>query len=313
LIDAVNNSLEARYQKAQKEKEEASARLNEVESLRKRMTEYQERIATLEREASRVEKQYQRELERTQVFLSKFDRSTPLPPASSPQPDTAEAKASLFQRFNHLAISWRVAVVSLILALGVTLIYLSAIWYRSAHYDSMLNTLYSTSVPPAIKSHNLDELVHRYKQNTFDSMVLNGINLDTIQLDGISLRSATLENASFRKTSLRRANFAKAELSGATFNHSDLSGADLRGAKLIGADLTNANLTDANLRGANLEGADLTGASISPHQLDEASVNDKTILPEGYEKYLPQRNPNDLLQKYGRDTVMKMNSKKSKK
>jgi hypothetical protein len=157
-------------------------------------------------------------------------------------------------------------------------VYLGWRWYRSAHYESILTGLYNASAPPALRSSYLNELLDRYNQRTFDSLVLTGVNFDHINLNGVSFRSATLRSASFRNGSLRQASFQGADLSGAIFSHADLKDADLRGAKLVGADLTDANLTGAKLQDADLANANLTGSNVSPVQLDEAIINDKTIL-----------------------------------
>jgi uncharacterized protein YjbI with pentapeptide repeats len=169
----------------------------------------------------------------------------------------------------------------LLLAMVSMLVYLGWRSYRQARFESILTSVYSPAVPPALRIDYIDKLLYQYHQRTFDFLDLRGINLDNAILNGISFRSATLRNASLTNSSLHGANFSNAELSGAQFEHSDLMSADLTRAILTGADLAGANLVDANLQDADLRAANLTGANVSPDQLAKAVTDDKTILPNG--------------------------------
>ena len=97
---------------------------------------------------------------------------------------------------------------------------------------------------------------------------------------------------------LSRADLGVAILSNADLTGANLFQADLTMANLTGADLTRANLFQANLTGANLEGAhlekadlrgaDLTGAiNLTQAQLNQACVDDRTILPKGLKRPKP--------------------------
>lgn len=113
------------------------------------------------------------------------------------------------------------------------------------------------------------------------------------------LRHLDLRGATLRGARLRGCNFNQGQLAGADLTGTDLSQATLLGANLEQADLHNAfcrytnfseaNLQGANLRyanllyshfhGANLRGADLTGATILALQLEQAIVDETTVLP----------------------------------
>jgi Acetyltransferase (GNAT) domain/Pentapeptide repeats (8 copies) len=78
----------------------------------------------------------------------------------------------------------------------------------------------------------------------------------------------------------QRALLADQDLSQFNLSECNLEGANLTGAHLEGANLTGAHLEGANLLGAHLEGADLRGVGLTQEQLEWASGNDSTILPD---------------------------------
>jgi hypothetical protein len=53
------------------------------------------------------------------------------------------------------------------------------------------------------------------------------------------------------------------------------------GAYLKGANLERVNLAGAFLPWVSLKGANLEGAIVSLEQLERASLNDKTVMPDG--------------------------------
>jgi hypothetical protein len=104
-------------------------------------------------------------------------------------------------------------------------------------------------------------------------------------LTGAHLEGANLKGADLRGVALAGADLNKAHLEGAVLGKALLSGANLSGAYLEGADLRGADLEDADLRGAHLEDADLRGAHLKGVNLNTASGNAKTWLPDGGGEY----------------------------
>jgi hypothetical protein len=85
------------------------------------------------------------------------------------------------------------------------------------------------------------------------------------------------------------ANLQEANLEKANLQKAGLARANLQEAKLVGA-----NLQKAILVGANLQEADLTDVkNLTQAQLDQACVDDKTILPEGLKR--PEPCPEEAL------------------
>ncbi len=89
----------------------------------------------------------------------------------------------------------------------------------------------------------------------------------------------------------KQANLSRTDLQGVNLYGANLQEAVLIDAKLQGADLGSAKLQGANLEGASLQGtylggADLTQAkNLTREQLDEASGDDKTKLPDDLADY----------------------------
>ncbi len=109
---------------------------------------------------------------------------------------------------------------------------------------------------------------------------LSGAALNHADFFGANLAEANLKGASLRFATLAGAELENADLQGvdlryARLNHADLTGANLHGALLDYADFSGANLADTNLCGAHLRYA----KSLTPKQLEQARIDDSTILP----------------------------------
>jgi hypothetical protein len=106
---------------------------------------------------------------------------------------------------------------------------------------------------------------------------LEGAFLGRAHLEGADLGQAHLEGAFFDEAQLQGADLGGANLQDARFYWAHLEGADLSAAYLDGA-----FLDGAHLEGANLKGADLGSAKgLTQSQIDSATVNERTKLPEG--------------------------------
>lgn len=281
LIDTVSSALEGRYRNIQKEKEETIARMAEVEKLRKRVTEYEQLVANLERDAVRIEGQYKRELERTQSLLSRLEVTSSPAWSKTGSGEKAPQGPSWFQRYKRLSFVWRAVFIGVLLSVVALSSYLGRRWYYAAHLESLLTNTYNSGIPPALRTNDLRSLLVTYNIKTFDSLNFPGANLDGQNLYAASFRSAILSNASFRQARLERVNFSDATLSGARFEDSDLRQVDFTRANLTGALLARAVLDGAILYDADLRGADLTGAQVSSRQLTNALLDEKTIMPDG--------------------------------
>jgi uncharacterized protein YjbI with pentapeptide repeats len=121
------------------------------------------------------------------------------------------------------------------------------------------------------------------------------LDLSGRDLRGARIRNATLANAVFAGADLEGADMSGSDFRGANFKNAVLSGAQLSNSNLLGANLAKADLTGANLVGATLIGADLSDAELGgaefahanllsailrPQQLEGASYDATTILPD---------------------------------
>ena len=94
-----------------------------------------------------------------------------------------------------------------------------------------------------------------------------------LELERRATQIADLRDAIFLDTDLESANLSEADLRGANFTQANLKEADLSDA-LIGA------IGILRKRYTNLSGADLsTVKNFTRDQLNEATINDKTLLP----------------------------------
>ena len=109
-----------------------------------------------------------------------------------------------------------------------------------------------------------------------------------LDLHGLDLHNADLFVAEFPRTGFSEVDLTNADLANAKFTYSTFSGADLSGADLSGADLnatdfTRAHLDGADLRHAALKGADLRSASLTRANLQDASADQYTQWPPGFD------------------------------
>ena len=105
------------------------------------------------------------------------------------------------------------------------------------------------------------------------------VRLSGAYLSGAELGGVDLSGADLSKANLSRASLVEADLEEAIFEGANLSGAYLSGAKLGGVDLSGADLSGADLSGANLSAA-LRGGSLTQEQIEQATGNEQTKLPE---------------------------------
>jgi uncharacterized protein YjbI with pentapeptide repeats len=117
---------------------------------------------------------------------------------------------------------------------------------------------------------------------------LEAVDLSRANIEGANLQRAVLQRGNLTRANLSGSNLWGANLLGADLRRADLRYANLRGAALDGANLLYANLRGAvlfraSLRGANLEWADLSGANLSQADLRWAKIDDRTVLPQGWE------------------------------
>jgi uncharacterized protein YjbI with pentapeptide repeats len=122
---------------------------------------------------------------------------------------------------------------------------------------------------------------------------LTSAYLDNANLGGADLSGTHLIHANFNGADLREAKLTRADLSAAVLRGADLSNADCKGASLNEADLQEANLTGAMLNGADLSRADLTGTNLSGADLrfatldgihlGDASADQSTKWPDGFD------------------------------
>jgi hypothetical protein len=130
------------------------------------------------------------------------------------------------------------------------------------------------------------------KEVRLSGTYLSGAELSRVDLSGADLSKADLSRASLVEADLEEAIFEGANLSGAYLSGAKLGEVDLSGADLSGADLGSASmpiLNRAALEGANLSGANLSGANLSAalrggpvtqEQIEQATGNEQTKLPE---------------------------------
>jgi len=118
---------------------------------------------------------------------------------------------------------------------------------------------------------------------------LEAVDLSRANIEGANLQGAILQRGNLAGANLSGSNLWGANLLGADLRRVDLRYANLRGAVLDGANLLCVNLRGAvlfraSLRGANLEGADLSSANLSQADLRWAKIDDRTVLPQGWEE-----------------------------
>jgi len=118
----------------------------------------------------------------------------------------------------------------------------------------------------------------------FTDADLHGANLEGAALPGAKLRRSRLSGANLRRAQVTVVDFRSADLTGA-----DLTGADLRESLGAGATLERASLESAELFGCRLSSVNLRGAKgISARQLEEAILDELTLLPDGFASGSPE-------------------------
>jgi uncharacterized protein YjbI with pentapeptide repeats len=114
--------------------------------------------------------------------------------------------------------------------------------------------------------------------------VLAGADLSEARLIGSALRNANLHEANLSRADLRNADLSDANLGGAYLRAADLRGADLTSTALAGAEFREADVAGAKFSGATLCRTRMSGArGLVPAQLMDASVDDWSTLPKGFE------------------------------
>lgn len=242
-----------------------------LQTLRDETAAKQGRIDELQREMSRMEKAYERELERSNLLLVKTQSVSRLGEVTdSSIPEPAEQKNFSSQLWRHTTLI--TAVTFCFVALLVAAVFSL---YRSQR-QTALQTLYDTAKATPLRTDALETLIKRYNLTHFDGIDLHGMYLSGLRLPFISLQGANLQGA----------NLQRANLQGADLSQSILEGADLSGARLVGANLSGANLRDARLNGSDLtaaklngtdlQGADLLDAVVTSAQLKSAVIDQTT-------------------------------------
>lgn len=113
-------------------------------------------------------------------------------------------------------------------------------------------------------------------------------DLTVVNFERANLNIAKLENADLSMAKLTKASLRGTYAKGANFRYSKMEKSDLRtanfqGANLSGANLENSILVLADLRNAFILGAKLTNADLSYAKLSGAFYSDKETLPEFFE------------------------------
>jgi hypothetical protein len=117
---------------------------------------------------------------------------------------------------------------------------------------------------------------------------LRKVDLHQADLRKADLRDAVLRQADLSDADLRRAVLFQTDLCNAFLGETDLRGAvlsraNLRFARLSGADLRFARLGRSDLAGAFLSGADLRGADLGNAKFRDATADQYTIWPDGFD------------------------------
>lgn len=140
-----------------------------------------------------------------------------------------------------------------------------------------------------------NELLERYSagERNFINVYLREVNLKKAHLAQINLSSSYLSGANLEGINLEGADLRNIDLSGVNLSRANLQGANLQSANLRSADLSYTNLTQANLRNADLseayfkradlKQANLAGANLLRTYFKEASINEQTVFPEGFD------------------------------
>jgi uncharacterized protein YjbI with pentapeptide repeats/MinD-like ATPase involved in chromosome partitioning or flagellar assembly len=264
LVLQVSTAVGKKNELTQQREQEELSRKNELAQLRLALAAQNERLDLLQRERDRMEKAYERELERSKVVYR------PSQTAEEANEKLADREKYNTRRRTFLVIIGMIATV-LVSAGGI-------LWnreWRLYRMNDLLTKVYDKNSPPPLRSQYFDQLLSGYHYTKFDAITLDTIDLSGRNLVDISFRSSSLLHANLAKANLSGATLISAQLGGADLSQAilykaSLNGASLPGANLQGSNLASANLSQANLREANLTGANLTGADLTGAILDGA-------------------------------------------
>lgn len=118
-------------------------------------------------------------------------------------------------------------------------------------------------------------------RSDFQDALIKSAHLDGAALADARFNGADMSAAFLAGALCDRADFTGARLISTILRRADLSRALLHGADLRGADLREANLQNSDFRGADLRAVNMTRANTGGMIVDEASVSEETILPDG--------------------------------
>jgi len=283
LVTSVSEAVESRNKELAAEANRSRQREEQSVELQHENRSLQQLVEQLKREIDRTERQYERELARLPS-----EKSTP------------QSKNPAVRGRTFFGLTWRVwfvllmAVAFLELAGFVSFRLLRV--YEQNRIDSLVTKAYDNSLPVALRTTYVKELLTSYHKADFA-----GISLENAVLDNSNFRQVSLQGADFTNASLSRADLSSAKLTRTTFTGADMSGAQLQQAQAAGADFSHANLakadltscdlTNALLFGADLRGANLTRATADSIQLEAAIFDQYTTFPDGTSGHKPVELP----------------------
>ncbi len=117
------------------------------------------------------------------------------------------------------------------------------------------------------------------KEARLDGLNFARANFDRAQMTNANLVKTKLEDATIRGANLTKASLSTAEASAVDFTDSCLKQAKMDRGNFSRAIFKNADLSKADLEQANLKGADLSTAIVDDAKFDDATYDEKTIVP----------------------------------
>lgn len=137
---------------------------------------------------------------------------------------------------------------------------------------------------------NDSEQTHYLKN--FDTLDLEGANLENAKLRFLSAKKINLKNANLRFADISNNYWDEADFSGATLHRAKLSRSTMRGAnfeksfsgalQLLGGDFTNASFKDAEMDGVDMRAANFTGANFENAIIDSDGPYDPRYLAANF-------------------------------
>jgi uncharacterized protein YjbI with pentapeptide repeats len=126
----------------------------------------------------------------------------------------------------------------------------------------------------------------------FDTLDLEGSNLENAKLRFLSAKKVNLKNANLRFADISNNYWDEADFSGATLHRANLSRSTMRGAnfeksfsgalELLGGDFTNASFKDAEMDGVDMRAANFTGANFENAIIDSDGPYDPHYLAANF-------------------------------